>query len=118
MLAETSVVLQGAGIWSGIAGAGAAGVTSRKIPSDEFGKMIGWGTGQSAQAITQTRAVTQSLNPQLIREWIQQGLTREWVTKQLQFYQQALEMEKKRGSNVNLEPRLELMNRILELWPK
>jgi hypothetical protein len=45
-----------------------------------------------------------------------QGLTKEWVDAQLKMYSKAVLNTTKASKNVNLLPRKELMEKILQLW--
>ena len=49
---------------------------------------------------------------------VKQGLTKEWVLQQLTFYNKALEIGGDKLKNAQLLPRKELMEKLLELWPK
>jgi RHS repeat-associated protein len=92
-------------------GGGGLGLTSAKM-----GKIIGWGEGATAEAVAQTKALTESLTSEQIQLWEKGGLTREWVAKQLELYTKALAKGGKKLTNINLEPRKELMEKILSLW--
>ncbi|MDO6431551.1 DUF6443 domain-containing protein [Flavitalea sp. BT771] len=92
-------------------GAGGFGLTSAKM-----GRIIGWGEGATAEAVAQTKALTESLTSEQIQQWAKGGLTREWVAKQLELYTKALEKGGNKLKNINLEPRKELMEKILSLW--
>jgi hypothetical protein len=109
-LAATEVVAAGTG--AAETGAGAA------LTSGQAGGVIGWGTGQTAAAVAQTEAVTQGLTTQAIRQMIARGLTREWVAAQLAQYEAAVARGGAKLLNQQLLPRLALMRRLLELWPK
>ncbi|HEV1994128.1 MAG TPA: hypothetical protein VGR03_07350 [Candidatus Acidoferrum sp.] len=101
--------------WELIVGAAAEGA----LASGEIGgEIIGWGTGQAAEAVAQTEAVTQGLTTEAIEGMIEEGLTREWVESQLEMYEKAAENAIKAARNTQLMPRLELMQKLLELWPK
>ncbi|HEV7515409.1 MAG TPA: hypothetical protein VGR07_03840 [Thermoanaerobaculia bacterium] len=82
----------------------------------EMGEIIGWGTSQAPAAIAQTEAVTQALTTEGVEVMIENGLTREFVEAQLAKYEYAITLEGKL-INQQLLPRLELMRRLLELWP-
>jgi len=84
--------------------------------SAKMGRIIGWGEGQAAEAIAQTKAVTESLTSEQIELWAKQGLTREWVAKQLELYTKAVAKAGDKLKNLQLEPRKELMEKILSLW--
>ena len=86
-------------------------------------QIVKWGRGQGADDVAQTIARTRGLTSDGVREMAKQGLTREWVEKQLSLYRKALEKggDKLRNDklrNEQLLPRRELMERILELWPE
>jgi hypothetical protein len=99
------------------AGGGAGGGIRAPLTNAEAGRVVGWGTGQSAEAVQQTVNATRQLTPDLIRNMIQQGLTREWVATQLQFYEAAVASGGQKLVNQQLLVRRELMLRLLELWP-
>jgi hypothetical protein len=81
--------------------------------------VIGWGEGQSLQAVAQTRAATQNLTEETIKQFAAKGVTREWVASQLAQYQKFIAQGGvKVAKNVQLLPRAELMAKILSLWPK
>jgi hypothetical protein len=54
-----------------------------KPPVDpgEQGKIIGWGIGQSKEAVEQTRSVTDSWTPDKVKEMIAEGLDKDWLLK-------------------------------------
>lgn len=87
------------------------------LRAGELGKIIGWGTGQSANAVAQTEAVTQGLTTEGVQAMIAQGLTRAFVEGQLASYTTAFAEGGAKLGNAQLLPRLELMQKILELWP-
>jgi hypothetical protein len=84
------------------------------ITTNQFGQIIGWGTGQTGAAVTQ--GLTQTLTGQMVRGMIARGLTQHAVRQQPMIYQRALTNVAMRA-NANLQPRIELLNRILALWP-
>ena len=87
------------------------------LSNDEIGgKIIGWGTGQTQSAVDKTEAVTKNLTRAKVEEMIQKGLTKDWVKKQFGLYEAALKNPAK-AKNINLQPRYELMKKILSLWP-
>ena len=99
--------------------AGGAGVAGAELTAAKVGeRIIGWGTGQTAEAVAQTQAVTRSLTTEAIEGMIKRGLTREWVADQLAMYERAVATGGAKLKNAQLLPRLELMKRLLELWPK
>ena len=107
----------------GAAGTGGGGaMTSAKI-----GKIIGWGEGavaQTEEGVAITKAVTEKLTSEQVQLWAKQGLTKEWVEKQLAAYTKAIEKGAKQAAgagakalnNKQLLPRKELMEKILSLW--
>jgi RHS repeat-associated protein len=95
------------------AGAGAGGT---ELISAQMGRIIGWGEGPTAEAVAQTKAVTESLTSEQIQLWAKQGLTKEWIQKQFALYAKAIAKGEDKLKNINLEPRKELMEKILSLW--
>ena len=92
---------------------------SGKLSSGQIGgDIIGWGTGQTAEAAEQTLAVTKALTRGKVSEMIGKGLTREWVVEQLGFYTAAVAKGEAKLKNNQLFARKELMERILSLWPE
>jgi hypothetical protein len=100
------------------AGAAAEAAEGVALTSAEAGELIGWGTGQSAEAVAQTRAVTENLTEAIVKDLATKGLTRDWVTGQLTQYQSAIAKAGVKLVNQQLLPRAELMAKILALWPK
>jgi RHS repeat-associated protein len=94
----------------------AAEVTT--LTSAQAGEIIGWGTGQSAAAVAQTEAATAALDEAAVEQMAAQGVTREWVSSQLVRYAEAVDVTAKVAANAQLLPRIQLMLRLLELWPK
>lgn len=80
--------------------------------------VVRWGESQSAEAVAQTRAVTESLTPQRVQQMAGEGLTKQWVEKQLAMYEQMAAQGGKKLANKQLLPRLELMRKLLRLWPQ
>jgi hypothetical protein len=122
MLAPTIVVFSGgAALELGLVGgpvvikAGPVGVSS-----GAQGAVLGWGTGQSAQAVAQTRAVTAALTREKVREMIANGLRKEWVEGQLKSYVQRMAQGVGGAARPNTQvlARKELMEKVLSLWPK
>jgi hypothetical protein len=72
------------------------------------------GKGQSTTAVQQTQELTRNLTREAVREMAEKGLTREAVEELLRRYQDAL--TRNQGPNTQLTPRIELMQRILDLW--
>ena len=87
------------------------------LSNDEIGgKIIGWGTGQTQSAVDKTEGLTKNLTRGKVEEMIQKGLTKDWVKKQFSMYEAALKIPAK-AKNINLQPRFDLMKKILSLWP-
>jgi len=84
--------------------------------SAKMGKLIGWGEGATEAAVAQTKAVTEGLTAEQVQVWKQVGLTKEWITKQLELYTKAIIKGGDKLKNINLLPRKELMEKILSLW--
>jgi hypothetical protein len=116
--AAGAVEAAGVGVEAAGVGAEAAGATGTALTSGQAGGVIGWGTGQAAAAVAQTEAVTQSLTTQAIRQMIARGLTREWVQAQLAQYESAIARGGAKLLNQQLLPRLALMKKLLDLWPR
>ena len=66
----------------------------------------------------QTVRVTRDLTASRVTQLAQQGVTREWVEKQLRMYQGKLEGGGRALENTQLLPRIELMKKLLEHWPE
>jgi len=90
------------------------GVLSNK----RFGEIVRWGKSQSADGVAATVARTASLTRPGVKEMIRQGLNRKSVEAFIEVYKTALANPRKAKANVQLEPRLKLMRKILELWPE
>ena len=96
----------------------AGGVTTLELTtlaSDEMGE-IGWGTGQSAEAVAQTERVAESVTEETVRELARKGVTRHWVEEQLAKYTKTLAEKARALDNKQLLPRKALMEKILSLW--
>ena len=65
----------------------------------------------------QTVRVTRELTAGRVAELVKQGVTREWVEKQLALYSKSLASGNKKLENTQLLPRIELMEKVLKLWP-
>jgi hypothetical protein len=98
------------------AGAGEAGAA--ELTASQGGRIIGWGTGQTAEAVAQTQAVARGLTTEAVEGMVARGLTRQWVQEQLALYERAIAAGGPKLKNLQLLPRLELMKKLLELWPK
>ncbi len=105
------------GALEGAAG-GAPTSSVRARSSGELGKVIGWGTGQTAADVAQTLQLTRELTPARVAAIAKQGVTRDWVQEQLQLYQKAFESGGAKHNNAQLLPRIELMKKLLENWPE
>jgi hypothetical protein len=91
---------------------------TKALSSGDLGKVIGWGRGQSPEAIAKTFEVTKNVTTSAIEKMMEQGLTKEWVTRQLGMYSEAIKGGTDKLRNAQLLPRAELMKKILDLWPK
>ncbi|MEO8682348.1 MAG: RHS repeat-associated core domain-containing protein, partial [Vicinamibacterales bacterium] len=91
--------------------------TAATKSSGDLGRIIGWGAGQSAADVMRTVRTTRELTAGRVLELAQQGVTRDWVEKQLGLYQKALEAGGSKLENNQLLPRIELMKTLLEKWP-
>lgn len=114
-VALTAVALEAVAVAEVTGGAGAG--TGAAMTSGQLGRIIGWGTGQTAADVAATEAVTRGLTTQAIRQMIARGLTRRWVEAQLALYEAAVARGGAKLVNQQLLPRLALMRRLLELWP-
>ena len=84
--------------------------------SAEFGKIIGWGEGQSDEDVAQTIQVAETVSSELIQKWRAEGVTIEWVQEQLQKYENALAKGGNKLKNKQLVHRKSLMEKIIALW--
>jgi hypothetical protein len=82
------------------------------------GSIIGWGTGQRADAVARTRAVTVALTGDKVKEMNAKGLHREWVECQLKMYRESIArgIGSPAKPNTQIFPRQELMEKLLALW--
>lgn len=94
-----------------------AKVASRAMTPGQMGKILGWG-GRTAAGVAKTEAVTASLTTQTVKKLIAEGVTKELVQEQLELYTSSLAKGGAKLKNMQLLPRLKLMTRLLELWPK
>jgi hypothetical protein len=94
--------------------------TFSEVKSGVQGSIIGWGTGQTAEAVAKTHAVTVALTGDKIKEMNAKGLHREWVERQLKMYREstARGIGSPAKPNTQVFPRQELMEKILALWPE
>ena len=90
--------------------------TNEGLSSGQLGKIIGWGEGQTVEAIQQTINVSKNLTKFQVQEWAKQGLTKSWVQNQLTIYSKSLMKGGDKLKNTQLIHRKELMFKILELW--
>jgi hypothetical protein len=84
--------------------------------SAEFGKIIGWGEGQSDEDVAQTIQVAETVSSELIQKWRAEGVTIEWIQEQLQKYENALAKGGNKLKNKQLVHRKILMEKIIALW--
>ncbi len=87
------------------------------ITAGAQGTIIGWGTGQSAQAVLQTELITASLTRKAVAQMVARGLSRKWVEQQLAKYTASIAQGERKLDNAQLLVRKELMEKILSLWP-
>ncbi|HZJ63349.1 MAG TPA: RHS repeat-associated core domain-containing protein [Kofleriaceae bacterium] len=88
-----------------------------KILSNQAaGKIIGWPTGQAAAGRTAEMAA--NLTAEKVAAMEAQGLNRATVESLRATYQRAIEAGGAKLQNTQLLPRAQLMDKILELWPK
>jgi hypothetical protein len=76
---------------------------------------VGWGSGQGTAAVT--RQLAQTLTRETVKQMLRRGLTRSAVEEQLAVYQRALAQGAEKLANTQLLPRIELLQKILTLWP-
>jgi hypothetical protein len=102
---------------AGIVGAEAAARGAGKILSNQAaGKIIGWPTGQAAAG--RTVEMARNLTAEQVAAMQARGLNRATVESLRGTYQKAIEAGGAKLRNEQLLPRAQLMDRILELWPK
>ncbi|HEY6329418.1 MAG TPA: hypothetical protein VI756_08770, partial [Blastocatellia bacterium] len=95
-----------------------AKVSVRTLSAEAMGRVIGWGEGRTAAAVAQTKAVTRALTTKTVKAMIERGLTKEFVIDQLTKYAGSFAKGGAKLKNAQLLPRMELMTKLLELWPK
>jgi RHS repeat-associated protein len=105
----------GSFLWGRIAGWFSSKVGTDLI-SGQIGKIIGWGEGQSSEAVVKTTDVLFNLTKSKLKDWIKKGLTKEWVEEQLASYSKAIVAGGMKAKNTQLLPRRDLMVKILSLW--
>ena len=94
----------------------AAALAKTQLTSAQQGNLIGWGTGQSSEAVQQTINITTELTSERVKDLAGQGLRKDWVHSQLTKYKSSLEKGGVKLNNSQLPVRKDLMERILELW--
>lgn len=99
--------------WIAKNGASAVG---KGVTSGQLGKIIGWGEGQTIEAVQQTINVTNNLTKSQVQAWAKLGLTKSWVQDQLGKYSSSLAKGGDKLKNTQLIHRKELMEKILSLW--
>lgn len=93
-------------------------LTITPLVASEQGAIIGWGTSNAAVAVAKTQQVIASLTRTKVAQMVARGLSKEWVKQQLARYLKDIAEGGKKLDNTQLLPRKELMEKILELWPK
>jgi RHS repeat-associated protein len=86
------------------------------LSSQEAGQIIGWGTGQAGAEAT--KQLARSLTKKAVEKMIAKGLTKATVQRLLFKYGAAIAAGGAKLANTQLQPRYELMQKIVELWPK
>ncbi|MDQ1817404.1 hypothetical protein RBA41_29265, partial [Massilia sp. CCM 9210] len=81
-------------------------------------EIIQWGRGQTAEDVAQTIARSNEMSTNVVQDMIAKGLRKDWVEKQMSLYEKALKSGGSKLKNVQLSPRLNLMQKIIESWPK
>lgn len=115
-LAVGTAVVVGGVTALGVAGGGLAASSDWLWlrSAGEFGRLVGWGTGQAGAAAT--RQATQALARETVKQMINRGMSRAEVLHQLRTYEQALTQGGAKLANTQLIPRIELLQKILKLW--
>jgi RHS repeat-associated protein len=91
------------------------GLSEEILTNQAAGGIIGWGTGQAGAGAT--RSLARGLTRAAVEEMKQKGLTKATVEQLLRTYQPAaVEAAQKGITNTQLQPRIELMQKILSLW--
>ncbi len=90
-------------------------VASEVLSNRAAGRIIGWPTQQQNAGLTAEMA--RGLTAEQVAEMRAMGLNRATVENLRAQYQAAIDAGKA-ASNAQLQPRLQLMERILELWPQ
>jgi hypothetical protein len=92
-----------------------AAILSRR----QFADIMEWGEGNSPESVKKTEDVTASLTRKKVEEMItKKGLTKESTLENVELYENAARNPVKVAKNTQLLPRLRLLRRLLELWPK
>ncbi len=91
-------------------------VKNKILSNREAGKAIQWPKGQGSAK--QTKEMAENLSVSDVTKMINRGLNKETVKHLRSQYQKALEQGGKKLQNEQLLPRKQLMDKILELWPK
>lgn len=88
------------------------------LSNPEIAKIVKWGEGTSAAGVAATVARTQSLTRPIVANMVKEGLNRKSAEAMTEVYRKALANSVKAAAGPQLAPRLQLMEKILELWPK
>ena len=85
------------------------------LTNRDAGSIIRWGTSQAGADTTE--GITRGLTKAGVEEMKRQGLTKNTVKALIEQYEKGLAKQATTGiANANLQPRLELMKKILALW--
>jgi RHS repeat-associated protein len=93
-----------------------AAVGAETLTNAAAGKIIGWGKSQAPEAIAQTEKLTQTLTQGAVKEMADKGLTLKKVQELADVYADQIGKGMTKV-NKQLGPRLQLMQKIIELWP-
>jgi RHS repeat-associated protein len=94
---------------------GAEFIGPEMLPSKVGEEIIGWGTGPGGG--TQTEALLEGLTKESVQAMKEKGLEKRWVVKYLKKYADASKVARKvNAANTNLQPRIAILQKILELW--
>ena len=86
------------------------------LTNQAAGQIIGWGTGQAGAEAT--KQLAQGLTKEAVKQMVKNGLTKATVQRLLFKYGAAIGAGGAKLANSQLQPRYQLMQKILELWPK
>jgi hypothetical protein len=86
----------------------------RALKAGKMGEIIGWGTGQ--EGVEQTIELTENLTEEQVEIMKSRGITKQFIEEQLAKYNKAIEKAGIKLNNLQLKPRKELMEKILQLW--